>query len=457
MQGFPNEILMPFTDQGIVYQPHTFELPLDHSNTTSPKMSVYARELVCIDKQNDNLPWLVYFQGGPGFASPRANGQSGWLKAALKQYRVLLLDQRGTGLSSPITHETLQGMSPQEQCNYLTYFRADSIVKDAEAIRESLGIEKWATLGQSFGGFCTLTYLSHFPNSLLRCYVTGGIPALNRHADDVYKATYQRVKQKNQAFFAQFPQAQLLCQRIADYLLEHPTQLPNGQIFTVEQFQLIGINLGRSGAALGMYYLLENAFVEVDSKAQLSYAFLNAMLAEQAYQTNPIYAILHESIYCQPFASNNQGSTASEWSAHRVRDHYPEFHYQPQHLFYFTGEMVYPWMFEQMKCLQPLQQAAQMLAEKNDWDALYDLEQLANNTVPLVCATYVDDMYVEFDYSRETLNNIPNSQAWMTNEYEHNGLGVDGERIFNELDKMAQQIESLPKFMAIDSQSYSTD
>lgn len=65
----------------------------------------------------------------------------------------------------------------------------------------------------------------------------------------------------------------MLCQRIADHLLNHHVTLPNGQHFTVEQFQTIGINLGRGHAALPMYYLLESAFVEVAGQPTLSYAF----------------------------------------------------------------------------------------------------------------------------------------------------------------------------------------
>lgn len=442
-----HELASSFVDNGILYQPHQFQIPLNHDDKQSQTIAVYARELICLDKQTQDLPWLVYFQGGPGFPSPRTDGQFGWLKAALQQYRVLLLDQRGTGLSSPITHQTLEGMSGEEQADYLSYFRADSIVKDAEAMRKHFNVEKWAILGQSFGGFCSLTYLSLYPNSLLKAYITGGIPSLTRHADEVYQATYQRVKQKNDNFFHQFPQAQTLCQRIADYLLNHQTYLPNGQQFTVEQFQMIGINLGRGNAALPMYYLLENAFVTIDGKKTLSYAFLNSMLAEQAYQTNPIYAILHESIYCQPFAKNDSEQAESAWSAHRVRQIYPEFNYQTGKPFLFTGEMVYPWMFEQMQCLKPLKEAANKLANKPDWPALYDLEQLKNNTVPIACAVYVEDMYVEFDYSRETLANISNSRAWMTNEYEHNGIGVDGAKIFNRLDGMLNQISQLPSHL----------
>lgn len=102
--------------------------------------------------------------------------------------------------------------------------------------------------------------------------------------------------------------------------------------------------------------------------------------------------------------------------------------------------MVYPWMFEQLDTLKPLREAAAILAEKADWPALYDASQLAANKVPLAAAVYVEDMYVEFDYSRDTLAGIPNSKAWMTNEFEHNGLREDGERILDTLLRFSQEI-----------------
>ncbi|CAH6851388.1 Proline iminopeptidase [Vibrio chagasii] len=426
-----------FIDGTTLYRQHYFELPLDYQAKDGQQIQVFAREVVDLAKDSQELPWLIYFQGGPGFPSPRVSGESGWMKRALQNYRVLLLDQRGTGNSTVISHETLAHLSPDQQAEYLTHFRADNIVRDAEAIREQFGVKQWSTIGQSFGGFCTLSYLSLFPKSLQRCYVTGGIPSIEREADDVYRATYKRVEDKNRAFFAQFPQAQAMCREISDYLLNNEVKLPNGQVFTVEQFQLIGINLGAGEANLPMYFTLESAFVEVNGKKQLSYSFLNQMQQEQGYLTNPIYAILHESIYCQ--------GTASNWSAHRVREQYPHFNYQSGNEFWFTGEMVYPWMFDQLETLKPLREAANILAEKSDWGTLYNAEQLGKNTVPMACAVYADDMYVELDYSRETLANIPNSKAWITNEYEHNGLRADGERIVDKLMTMVEALENLPK------------
>ncbi len=420
-----------FVDSGIRYTSHIFHVPLDYNNPSQGNIEIFARSVTAADNSDENKPWLVYLQGGPGFPSPRADATSGWMKRALQQFRVLLLDQRGTGNSSVISHQTLAHLTAEKQAEYLSHFRADNIVRDAEFIREQWKIKQWAILGQSFGGFCSLTYLSLFPNSLLRSYITGGVPSLSRHPDDVYRATFQRTIDKNRAFFNQFPQAQAMCQRIADHLIENEVMLPNGQRFTVEQFQQIGINFGVSDSFMPTYYLLENAFLLVDGKEELRYEFLQAMMMEQNFQTNPIYAILHESIYCQNFASL--------WSAHRVRDEFAQFNYSKGNEFLFTGEMVFPWMFNFYTNLQPLRDAAQILAEKTDWCELYNAAVLANNTVPVSCAVYADDMFVEMDISRETLKQIPNSQAWITNQYEHNGLRVDGEHILDQLIKMGEQ------------------
>ncbi len=119
------------------------------------------------------------------------------MQEAAKDFRILMLDQRGTGLSTPLTRQTLHGMSAQEQADRLRHFRAESIVRDAEAFREHLGAETWSVLGQSFGGFCTLTYLSLFPASLERALLTGGLAPLTGHAERVYEHTYAKMAARN--------------------------------------------------------------------------------------------------------------------------------------------------------------------------------------------------------------------------------------------------------------------
>src|SRR5205085_9928067 len=126
-----------------------------------------------------------------------------WLDRALKDYRVLMLDQRGTGRSTPVG--ALSGMTADEQAEYLTHFRADSIVRDAELIRGELGLDRWSVLGQSFGGFCTLTYLSIAPEGLREAFFTGGVPPIGRPVDDVYRATYVRTADRVRRYYQRYP------------------------------------------------------------------------------------------------------------------------------------------------------------------------------------------------------------------------------------------------------------
>jgi pimeloyl-ACP methyl ester carboxylesterase len=134
-------------------------------------------------------------------------GTGGWVGRALKDFRVILLDQRGTGKSSAITTASLARFTAQEQASYLTNFRADSIVEDAEAIRAALLPEtaagvpgKWTLLGQSFGGFCLLTYLSRYSEALEAALFTGGLAPLATPAATVYRATYKRCAERNRCF-----------------------------------------------------------------------------------------------------------------------------------------------------------------------------------------------------------------------------------------------------------------
>ncbi len=63
-------------------------------------LTVYARQVTAIEKNNEELPWLVFLQGGPGFGAPRPMNRDGWLGKAVERYRVLLLDTRGNARSS---------------------------------------------------------------------------------------------------------------------------------------------------------------------------------------------------------------------------------------------------------------------------------------------------------------------------------------------------------------------
>lgn len=412
---------------GLLLTDHTFSVPLDHSQPDGEQISVFARAVTAPGPAAQSLPWLLFLQGGPGSPSPRPLENSGWLKRAVEDFRVLLLDQRGTGRSTPLTFQTLARFGDaQTMAAYLKYFRADAIVKDAEWIRRLLANnEPWSVLGQSFGGFCATHYLSAAPEGLAAALITGGLPPLTASADDVYAATYRRVLEKNRLYYAAYPGDMERARAIVDYLTQHDVRLPTGDRLSPRRFQQLGLAFGMSDGYAQVHYLLDEAFVTGVNGPELSYTFLRSFENSQHYETNPLFAILHEAIYCQ--------KTASRWSAERMRADFPEFDLGPDKPVYFTGEMIYPWMFEEYAGLRPLREAAELLAHDADWPRLYDPAVLAANTVPCAAVIYYNDMYVERHFSEETGAGIRGAKLWITNEYEHNGLRADGEVILGRL------------------------
>jgi pimeloyl-ACP methyl ester carboxylesterase len=395
----------------LVTSEHEFDVPLDHERPGGARLQVFAREVVSPGRERDRLPWLLFLQGGPGHEAPRPlrGRDPSWLERALEDYRVLLLDQRGTGRSSPVG--ALRDMEPEQQAGYLTHFRADAIVRDAELIRRELGIERWSVLGQSFGGFCVVSYLSIAPDGLTEAFVAGGLPPLDRNTDEIYRATYRRVLEKNHAYYARYPEDRRRVQAIVERLDAEDVRLPSGDRLSARRFRQLGTILGSSNGFEELHYLLELPF--------RSPAFLHDVEVQYPFARNPLYAVIHEACYAS--------GCATRWSAERTMP--DKFRDDPT---LFTGEHVYPWMLEECKALVPLADAARILAE-HQWPALYDPDRLQHNDVPVAAAIYFDDMYVERDYSQETASTIRGLRPWITNEYEHDGLRADGPRLLGRL------------------------
>lgn len=402
---------MRVTLPGLQAVDHEFTVPLDHADPGGATITVFAREVS--DPARHDLPWAVYLQGGPGGKSPRPTGPAHFAHV-LKTHRLLLLDQRGTGRSSPVTAATLTG-GDAEIAAHLRHFRADAIVADCEHIRKALGVERWETWGQSYGGFVTLTYLSRAPEGLAACHVTGGLAGLEASADDVYARLYPRVRDKLRNFYARYPDDARKVHRIAEHLAATEVLLPDGDLLTVRRFKTLGMSLGLGDGFERLHWLLDEAW----TGGRLADAFLYDVMNATGFVGNPLYAVLHESIYAQ--------GTATNWAAERLL---PDDFHEPEML---TGEMIYPWMFDEIRALRPFKGAARLLAAEPSWPDLYDPVRLAANEVPVAAAVYHDDMYVDAGLSLETADRVPNTRVWITNEFEHDGLRMAGERVASRL------------------------
>lgn len=321
----------------------------------------------------------------------------------------MLLDQRGTGRSSPITAAIADDRSASQVAEYLSLFRADAIVADAEALRRMvIGDRRWDTLGQSYGGFVTLTYLSVAPQGLDHCYVTGGIPGITATAEDVYARTFSRAADRTREYYARYPEDEVVIARLVDHLSEHKILLPDGDVLTPHRLRTLGAVFGMSYGFETIHWLLDDAW----AGEELHPRFLYDVQIMTGFVDNVLYP-LQEYTYA--------ADAATGWAAQREYDRRPEFAAAARPVL-FTAEMMFPWMFREVRSLRPFAEAADLLAAKDDWPPLYDLGCLTRNEVPLCAAVYSDDLYVDSELQLQTIERVGNARAWVTNEYEHDGL-----------------------------------
>jgi proline iminopeptidase len=401
---------------GLTYREHTLSVPLAWDDPVDTRtIDVFAR--VVTKPGTEQLPYLVFLQGGPGMEAPRPNlpDSPGWLATALERYQVVMLDQRGTGRSTPVTDAFLS-QPAADVAEYLTHLRADAIVRDCEAVRELLGVPRWSVLGQSFGGFTTLAYLSVHPDSIDRAYITGGLSAVGRHCDEVYARTWSISADRSREHYARFPDDRDKMRRLVDLARQGELKLPDGEEISPSRLRSLGALLGADEGTWTLHWLLDldphsNAFSH-DLSRQLSFG-----------GRNPLYAVIHESSYAD-------GCT-TDWSAMRTRP--AEFDEDPTLL---SAEHVDREWFTHHGALSAWSEVADVLAQHR-WPRLYDAEVLRGSGARGAAAIYVTDLYVPFDLSLETAALLPDVRVYVTSEHEHNGLRSSGGTVLRHLFELA--------------------
>ncbi|KAG6842433.1 hypothetical protein C0991_007563 [Blastosporella zonata] len=300
-------------------------------------------------------------------------------------------------LSTPFTADTVSGKTDEEIFQYLKHFRADNI----EGLKE--------------------------------VFITAGLPPLVDSPDTVYHA----LETRNAVYYEKYPGDVKRVRDILAYLECHQVKLPNGGNLTPSRFLQLGLKFGNAGGIDWVHQIVFRAANDLSLFGKLSYHPLQNIEQAQPFDSNPLYAILHESIYCQGRASN--------WSAERVTKEYPQHSWShmktqdSQSPVYFTGEMIFPDMFDDYSGLRPLKGAAQLLAKYSEWPQLYDLNQLSHNTVKLTAATNYTDMFVDFDFAQATASAVKNSEQYISNQHKHNALTKETQIILEQLFKLSKR------------------
>lgn len=412
---------------GLLTRDLFLEVALDRSGDAdalpdgTPTITVYAREATLAQAGSPTNPTtkppLLFLQGGPGCESPRPSADAGlgWLGAVLEHHRVILLDQRGTGRSTPVDRPDAGG-DAAGTARLLTHMRADEIVEDCEDLRRALGIERWSLLGQSFGGFCVTRYLSTHPGSIETAYLTGGLPAIGRSIEEVYTLTYTAMRKRSEELYARYPADRERMSRLLDMAAKGELVTAHGDTVGPERLRGLGSLLGASGGMDALHHLIE--------RDPGSWAFRHDLEAALPFGgRNPLYAVMHESCWAD-------GATTA-WAAERVR---PADFEQEEPL--LTGEHLTRACFVEDSTLRPWREVAELLAE-HSWPSLYDKDALRATTTPGAAAIYAHDVYVPMETSLESAAHMPGLRTWVTSEWEHNGSRASGGAVFRRLRDLA--------------------
>ncbi len=115
----------------------------------------------------------LYLHGGPGSGSYWMAKFSGEMLEW--HFRTVYLDQRGVARST----------SPADG-NY----SMDRMVADFEEVRVALGIERWLTLGHSFGGILQMGYVLRHPEAIRGMMGQSTGPQLRPEPQRVHERSY---------------------------------------------------------------------------------------------------------------------------------------------------------------------------------------------------------------------------------------------------------------------------
>jgi hypothetical protein len=241
----------------------------------------------------------------------------------------------------------------------------------------------------------------------------------------VYKATFNKVIERNKEYYSKYPEDVDAIHRLAIFIkVKGGIPLPSGGLLTVRGLLTLGINFGYHGGLDTVHNIILHATNDLRQFDFITRPTLSLIESSISMDDTPLYAVLHEAIYCEGNASN--------WAAERVGRGLKEYQWlsgSPQSAstvretpLYFSGEMIYPFLFESFPELQKLKGVAEILAKYTEWPELYDEWQLAKNEVPLYAVTYVDDMYVDFGLAQETAKLVKNCKQYITNAMYHDAL-----------------------------------
>ena len=143
------------------------------------------------------------------------------------------------------------------------------------------------------------------------------MPSIGEGADEVYRATFAKLKRRHLQFNEAYPAAEAMVREVCRHLEAQEELLPTGERLSARRLRTVGIELGREGGFESLARLFETPF---HPNGRLRTDFLAEVGERVSFAKGPLYAAVHETIY---------GGTvpgATNWAAERVSRELAGFH-----------------------------------------------------------------------------------------------------------------------------------
>lgn len=346
-----------------------------------------------------------------------------------KGYSVLYVDYRGCGESSRFSsrayrkettelsaHPSQTLENDRKKASIISKFCQDNIVRDLEAIRLCISALagkpiKWTILGQSYGGYISLSYLSMYPKGLEEVFITGGLPPCGMELEEYFRTEYRDIVAKNRAWYAEYPDGDALVRRILRLITmigPRNIQMTGRGYMTGQKLLTLGRQLGSKVGFPEIHKLLLRIERDLTNTTRLGPQTIEEFESILHVDERPLYPILLE----QTWASGGK----TNWAAERVARAIPGFEYlrtdgqgnypdpsltpadQP---IYFTANTYCRFHFDTNEELIDLKGAAELLHQK-DWECPYDYDALAANKVPVYAVVFEEDMHLDAGVAEKT-------------------------------------------------------
>lgn len=121
--------------------------------------------------------YIIFLHGGPGYDYRSLIPLADKVKASIANYKLILYDQRGGGLS--------QRLEPGDAS-----LSVDGLVADLEAIRVQYFNAPMKVVAHSFGGALLQAYIKKYPANVTHAVFIGTMPAKNNKADDLLESIF---------------------------------------------------------------------------------------------------------------------------------------------------------------------------------------------------------------------------------------------------------------------------